>query len=132
MTVKFPNMDVATILAAAAFVSSVVAPCIVAVINNKHQQKMFKLEHYQERRDVVFREFIGIVGKLASQTERYSHRDFDTLYRITGEMYLYTPKSQWAFIDAVADYIQGSSDLDKIKKGYIDFCKCMSDTHCNN
>ena len=87
---------ISLIVASAAFISSVVSPIAVAIVNNRHAEKMYKLQQ------------------------------FDQLRRIIGKMYLYIPSKQWEYLDIVSAYARSCQGFEKLKKGYPAFCKSLA------
>ena len=78
---------VTVILAAAAFLSSVVVPAITSWQNNKHDKEMFLLKFYSDHQAEAFSEYL----KQASRIIQFGSRIADDYLNTFGTMLLYLP-----------------------------------------
>lgn len=117
---------ISLIVASAAFISSVVSPIAVAIVNNRHAEKMYKLQQFDREQRKAINEFIEMLSVFVNDNDRVCNSDFEELRRIIGKMYLYIPSKQWEYLDIVSAYARSCQGFEKLKKGYPAFCKSLA------
>lgn len=122
----FENVDVSLIIAGAAFVSSVISPIIVAIINNWHIRRMYVLQKRDSEKRAAVCDFIETLAAYINSPDGVSRKDFDRLNRITGKMYLYIPRRNWKYLDIVSHYALTQEGYEKVENGYCSFCKSLA------
>lgn len=118
---------ISLIIAAAAFVSSVLSPVAVALINNGHARKMYILQERETESRAAIREFIETLSSYINMNGHFANDDdYIRLIHSTGKMYLYVPQENWDYLDTVANDVCTHSGIDEIKAGFYPFCKSIA------
>lgn len=114
-------------IAGISLLASISSTVVVSIINNKHQDKMFRKEFYEKRKYTVIENYLLFVGKLTVQNNMDDQSD---LSEWMSEIYMYVPKELWKDIDDVNQKIIESRKKrypdNKIDIDYIEFCKKFS------
>lgn len=118
---------VSIILAAATFFAAVVSPIVVAIINNRHQRKMYLLQHRETKRQEVLENYLRMLGSFVKCAKGIPDDDYDEFFRMSGMMYLFVDEQHWDYLDAVSDYVLTEHDIGLLRAGYRDFCKAIAE-----
>lgn len=105
-----------------AALAAIVAPVLTALINNRHQYRMRKLEIFQDER-------IRAIGSYAESCSNYIDNPYATekseYLRAYGKVFLYTKRKQWPAIESVHADIM-SNDLESASGKLADLFQSLS------
>ena len=120
---------VSIIISSFALLVSVSSTILVSIINNRHQDKMFKKEFYEKRKCEVIENYLKCVGECYLNNTKST--DNVDIAEWISEIYMYAPKELWADIDQMnqilIDKKGHAKHSEELKENYIDFCKKFSD-----
>lgn len=102
-------MDITVIVAMIAAISAIVAPVVTALINNRYQLKLRRIEMYEQKRIEVINEYASAVNSYLNHISTCSGTNF-AKYKQT--IFLYAPHSAWSIIEKMNNYID-EKELDK-------------------
>lgn len=115
-------MSIATILSLIAIVCSVISPFITALINNRHDTKVRKLEHKNERYNTNFLHQRELVEKFLSAAGLHlTRRDAETFHAYS--------ESYYTLLYQLPDQLRPSAELvDRLirKKEFDAACDALS------
>lgn len=102
---------------------SVIGPLITALINNRHQLKILKLQtqqsaydSYVQKRSAAFQNFLSDVGRYISNSDFSNASGFGASFFI---VYQYVPEYSWKLLDTLYE-ASLSSDIGEMKKYYAE------------
>ena len=111
------------IVAMVAAISAILAPILTALLNNRHQYKIRKLELLQAERIKAIQDFLSACSNYITS---YTKPTKDEYYRRYGEIFLHVNKKHWKSIeDLNADIENGQarSASEKLTK----VCQALSE-----
>lgn len=116
------KIDTTVIVALVAAISAIIAPVITAVINNRYQLKMRKIELYEQKR-------IDVINSYSKSLNAYLNNICgNTEYEFAQHkhsIFLYAPKSAWKIIEKINKYID-EGKFDDARKLLPDLMKELS------
>ena len=102
---------------------SVIGPLITALINNRHQLKILKLQtqqsaydSYAQKRSAAFQNFLSDVGRYISNSDFSNASGFGASFFT---VYQYVPEDSWKLLDTLYE-ASLSSDIGEMKKYYAE------------
>lgn len=100
---------------------SVIGPLVTALINNRHQLKVLKLQtqqstydSYTQKRSAAFQNFLSDVGRYISNSDFPNASGFGASFFV---VYQYVPESDWGLLDTLYE-ASLSSDIGEMEKYY--------------
>ena len=94
------------IISGIALVAAVISPILTAIINNRHEIKMYNQRYYKEHRADVIENYIRYTGSISKHSA--TSEDFRQYGKYSKEIYLYLPDDLWCTIDSIHDCISNS------------------------
>lgn len=113
-----PTLIVALITA----VSAIASPVVTAVINNRHEYKMRKLELIQNQKIKAIQ---GYTTNCSNYLSSNSNRTREEYYKSYGEIFLYVNKHNWKIIESLHSEIENGS-WDSALKNLRIVCQSLS------
>ena len=118
---------VSIVISSISLIAAVSSTVVVSLINNRHQDKMFKKEFYEKRKYEVIENYLKAIGSIIFWNDSKNKSEISEWM---SEIYMYTPKELWTDIDEmnhkVIEVKANNSSILEIKNTYIDFCKKFS------
>lgn len=118
------------IISGFSLIASITSTIVVKHITLKHEEKMFALNFYYERKHTVIENYLKYVGGVIFYT------DSSSIYKVAdclSEIYMYLPETYWKDIDEINKIVLDISNqysdypyFNKAKEKYLDFCKKVS------
>lgn len=125
---------IAIIISAAAFLTSVIGPCLSAYIQSKHEEKMYKKRFISEHEHEVIERYLKTAGKYSFSMDYNDMRDFG---EASAEIFMYAPRELWKDIQELNtqisnislcnDFQTKKSKNKQLQKSYLDLCEKFSD-----
>ena len=92
-------------------VSSVVSPIITAIINNKHQLSLKKLDMYEEAKRKSLSDFIVSCEKYIQSSQTVSNSTLSDYYASINNLYIYFEISQPSIFYQLEDTIKNQNTI---------------------
>lgn len=89
---------VALAVSLATFAGSVVSPIVVTIINNRHEVKKRRYEHYEDHKHEVIENYLRSVGEFFQSEKSDGLPGYGAS---CAEIYMYTSESLWPQIDEI-------------------------------
>lgn len=116
------KIDVTVTVSLVAAISAIIAPVITAVVNNRYQLKMRKIELYEQKR-------IDVINSYSKSLNAYLNNICgNTEYEFAQHkhsIFLYAPKASWKIIEKINNNID-EGKLDDARKLIPDLMKELS------
>ena len=100
-------MYVSIIISSITALAAILSPQITALINNRHQIKLKKMEMYEAKRIEVINSFIAGVSKYLYSPYPDSEQQMG---EVISSVFLYAPKSTWSKIDELMTAINADNE----------------------
>lgn len=115
-------MDITVIVAMVTAFSAIIAPVLTAIINNRHNFRVKKMELYQTRKINAIEKYLQTTGLFLSSDKSSDNYSYN---KCLGEIYLYAPKSVWHLIDELDAQIK-SRNFVQAQTTFNEVCKQLS------
>ena len=102
--------------------SAIFAPTITALVNNRHQYKIRKLEVLQEKRIKAIQEYAESCSNYIAHNHRAELCEYSKCY---GKIFLYANKKHWAKIKGLHADIE-NGDFQSASAKLADVCQALS------
>lgn len=97
------NLDLPATISAVTLLVSFISPIVVAVINNRHSERMERLKEYDRIRTQTVSEYIRNAGTAISPLEDNQYEKYRASY---GEIFLYASPDLWDDIVSLDSLIE--------------------------
>lgn len=105
-------MNATIIVALITAIAAILAPLVTAVINNRYQLKIRKIELYEEKRIIAINQYVSLVCKYLDHPSGHFKNEFSQSKQT---IFLYAPKSTWDHIESMNTAID-SGNLEEARK----------------
>lgn len=89
-----------------AAIAAIIAPVVTALINNRHQYRMRKLEMVQEEKAKAIQEYAEACSNYMADNHRNAQVEY---YKSYGKIFLYANKNHWEDIEAIHTDIENGN-----------------------
>lgn len=124
---------IAIVIAGAAFVMSVVGPCLTAHITCKHESEMYDKRFKKEHEHDVIEQYLKSIGKYVFSP---GCNDIENFGEAVSEIFMYAPRTMWEDIKSlnqnvlrvasIADYEQRQHQKLALQQSYLMLCENLS------
>ena len=105
-------MNATVIVALITAIAAILAPLITAVINNRYQLQIRKIELYEEKRIIAINQYVSLACKYLNHPSEHFKNE---LSESKQTIFLYAPKSTWEYIESMNTAID-SGNLEEARK----------------
>ena len=124
---------IAIVIAGAAFVMSVVGPCLTAHITCKHESEMYDKRFKKEHEHDVIEQYLKAIGKYVFSPDCNDIKNFG---EAVSEIFMYAPRTMWddiktlnqgvLHIASINNYEQRQIQKLSLQQSYLMLCENLS------